>query len=274
MPATKEKPLKSTRWLPGHAPLSLQSVGDVCVVRDDLLPGGTKSRGLLKFLQQYRRNKLLYRSPPHGYAQVALAIACQELGIHCAIWTREVYVNNGVPTISPQTRLARDYGARILLLGGDRYLDGDEEIGNKLTKEQGYTELPLGLNALGYRVALCEDLDAALVTARISDWCDRLWVSVGSGTLYSCLSEVLPASIDLFAVDVGVLPESDPRINVVRAMANSGYQRYHKPFDVPYLKAPVSSAENYDAKIWAYREHFRLGDVIWNVAGGSQFRAN
>jgi hypothetical protein len=271
MPTTKNKPSLSLRWLPKHAPLALQTVGNVCVVRDDLLPGGTKSRGLTTWLHKYRHEKLLYRSPPHGYAQVALAIACQELGIPCAIVTREVYVNNGVPTISNQTRLARDYGARILLFGESP--DADEVIGKLCGAggSGGYIELPLGLDDPGYRQELSEDLEAAIDTARLSDWCDRIWVSVGSGTLFGCLSDVLPASIDLFAVDVGVLPEDDSRINRVRFVANSGYHRYHKPFDSPYLLAPTPSNENYDAKIWSYRKHFRQGDVIWNVATGQFF---
>eukprot|EP01047_Picozoa_sp_COSAG01_P000810 COSAG01_NODE_16_length_40091_cov_15.728646_23_plen_98_part_00 len=51
------------------------------VVRDDLLPGGTKRRGLMAYVQQHSHcNEFVYASPCEGYAQLGLAHACHDLG--------------------------------------------------------------------------------------------------------------------------------------------------------------------------------------------------
>ena len=51
---------------------------NIWVVRDDLLPGGTKRRFLYRYLQsQSHVREWVYASPRVGYAQVALAYACR-----------------------------------------------------------------------------------------------------------------------------------------------------------------------------------------------------
>ena len=50
------------------------------VVRDDLLPGGTKRRGLTELLNALGADEYIYPSTAQGYGPVALAHACRDLG--------------------------------------------------------------------------------------------------------------------------------------------------------------------------------------------------
>src|SRR5579862_4272577 len=53
----------------------------VNVIRDDLLPGGTKQRALNKFIEYYSNcDNFIYAGPSSGFAQVAVTIACKEMG--------------------------------------------------------------------------------------------------------------------------------------------------------------------------------------------------
>lgn len=51
------------------------------VVRDDLLPGGTKRRAFLPYISSKPDiEEWVYASPRFGYAQLALAYICKDLG--------------------------------------------------------------------------------------------------------------------------------------------------------------------------------------------------
>lgn len=73
------------------ARLSRLTVKDktIHVVREDLLPGGTKQRAVSHFISQSAesgRCQFVYASPFCGYAQVALAYVCRELGFPCTVF--------------------------------------------------------------------------------------------------------------------------------------------------------------------------------------------
>lgn len=56
------------------------------VVRDDLLPGGTKQRASAPFIQDMVNigySHFVYASPFAGFAQVALAYTCRMLNVRC-----------------------------------------------------------------------------------------------------------------------------------------------------------------------------------------------
>ena len=64
----------------------LQKVGRLTVVRDDLLPGGTKMRYMLPLLAAVSEREIVYASPAVGYAQIALAHCCRMLGKQAVIF--------------------------------------------------------------------------------------------------------------------------------------------------------------------------------------------
>jgi hypothetical protein len=62
----------------------------VHVVRDDLLPGGTKRWGLTAYVSAHPQfHEFVYGSPREGYAQLALAYACRDLGKRATIFVPE-----------------------------------------------------------------------------------------------------------------------------------------------------------------------------------------
>jgi hypothetical protein len=244
--------LDNRKALP-HA-LPLQAWHDVTLVRDDLLPGGTKSRGLIAWLDRLRRDysvrSVCYRSPPWGYAQVALAIACRRLDLDCHIVSSE-WTN--------QTRAARNAHANVMIHVDRRLADVQM---NELAKIVGSIELPLGLDHPGFRQALVDDLRAALPLVRRIN---RLWVAVGSGTLLRCLHEATEGKVKIIGVDVHVLPSSDKRILLAKQLCHE-WRDHHKEFsEVSYC--PIPSAMHYDSKLWDYHTEWKRGDLIWNVAG-------
>jgi hypothetical protein len=86
----------------------VEKIGSVLVVRDDLLPGGTKRRVADRLLVS--GNEFVYASPAYGYAQVALAYACIDAGKQATIFTAKRNV------LHPRTAEAKKAGAKIVLV--------------------------------------------------------------------------------------------------------------------------------------------------------------
>lgn len=55
------------------------------VVRDDLLPGGTKRRVLHRLVPGFPEDEIVYPSDPFGHGQYALALACADHQKRCTI---------------------------------------------------------------------------------------------------------------------------------------------------------------------------------------------
>ena len=67
-------------------PIIEQHTG-IVVVRDDLLPGGTKMRAILPLMQAQAAGEFVYASPAQGYAQVAMAHCARLLGRRATVFT-------------------------------------------------------------------------------------------------------------------------------------------------------------------------------------------
>ena len=101
-------------WSP-RAVVESQTLGDrkIWIVRDDFLPGGTKQRAIVPFLQFLASQGLtqfVYASPFCGFAQLALAISCHKLGYQCHIVSTLAPDSEGLP---PLARIAESYGATL-----------------------------------------------------------------------------------------------------------------------------------------------------------------
>jgi hypothetical protein len=91
--------------------------GIVRVVRDDLLPGGTKQRAIIPYLEELIArgyDDFVYASPFCGYAQVALASACAELGVKATLYCETDQTPGITPGFHPFSERARGLGAEIL----------------------------------------------------------------------------------------------------------------------------------------------------------------
>ena len=89
------------------------------VVRDDLLPGGSKQRACAPLLENLVRQgyqTFYYASPFAGFAQVALAYTCQQLNLKCVLFCEKDRTKVGVNLRHPFTALAASFGAEIHLV--------------------------------------------------------------------------------------------------------------------------------------------------------------
>lgn len=84
--------------------------GGVMVVRDDLLPGGTKMRAILPLIERKPPGEFVYPSPAYGYAQVALAHCARMAGRAATVFTAK----RASP--HPLTRAAHDAGAKVVMV--------------------------------------------------------------------------------------------------------------------------------------------------------------
>src|SRR6218665_604506 len=64
----------------------LREHAGILVVRDDLLPGGTKRRVLREVLALRPAQEFVYAATAQGYGQLALALAAREIGRKATIF--------------------------------------------------------------------------------------------------------------------------------------------------------------------------------------------
>lgn len=237
------------------------------VVREDRLPGGTKQRACIPYLEsQSERNfrEFVYASPFAGFAQVALASAARELGLKARIFC-EISPWGGFHEFS---RLAESFGAEIFLCHS--LPEAEERAADDEKLAPARLKVPLGFDCPEFRSLM----DAALkrqwriLVSRMPVLPKRVWVSLGSGTLTGALRRALPAEVEICAVDVHVLPANDLRIDRARRLPNvrvySAPESFaDKAIDPPHFDSNI----HYDAKVWRFvRTHAESDDVWWNVA--------
>jgi hypothetical protein len=221
--------------------------GRYWVVRDDLLPGGTKVRAVLPLMAASPVAEFIYAGPAQGYAQLALALCARRLGRRAAVFTaarRELH---------PVTLAAQAAGARIVQVQYGR-LSVVRARALAYAQQTGAELLPFGLD-----VTQClQSIAAAARTLPVSPV--EVWTVAGSGVLTRALQLVWPQA-RFNAVLVG------------RQGCDTGNARrgvYDAPFDTPArISPPFPSVPTYDAKGWEVMEQERApeGALFWNVAG-------
>lgn len=213
----------------------------VNVVRDDLLPGGTKRRGVDDLLKQDGK-KFVYASPAQGYAQVALAIAAEELGKQIWIVTPERRVWH------PLTMRAYNHGAQLLTVPHG-YMTVLKARAHELCAEVGGTLLPFGLDVPLMREGI------ATAAARLPIEPSQVWCAGGSG----CLTRALQIA----------WPKAEHHVVQVGAEGKYGKAEVHKAPESFSARAknppPFPSSPWYDAKVWQFVPS-DAGGLFWNVA--------
>ena len=241
-------------------PLSLLQVNNITVIQDNVQPGGTKARILPTYLKNKLTDnikKVTYAGPRVGFAQVALAITCQKLGLRCGLYVSGKGSNTNV-------NLAKKYGANIL----GYYLT------NKLAKDAAKAAVnssiyncefgfdseeftSLGISILSELVKNNEYLNT------IQDTEFHLFIAYGTGTISRILRQVFPNAV-LHCVQVGRQVYDDVPSNSIVHKA----QEYFTQEAI--LKPPYNSSPYYDAKVYKIamdfkKENLNLNVVIWNV---------
>lgn len=213
----------------------------ILVVRDDLLPGGTKRRALVHLLSPGA--EYVYASPAAGYAQVALAYACRDVGARCLVFTA------ARRTLHPLTREAKHLGARVVLVPYG-YLSHVQAAARRYAEMTLATLLPFGLDTAEMRTEIARVAGALPVAP------GEVWSVAGSGALTRALQLAWPTA-RFAAVQIGRTPQ------IGRARSYTAPERFEAPAQCP---PPFPSSAWYDAKAWRFlTRDARSGALLWNV---------
>lgn len=219
---------------------SLTDGRTIRVVRDDLLPGGTKTRALVTMMRA--GFEYVYASPAEGYAQIAAPCAARLVGAMATVFVAARVVPHR------NTAKAREYGAQIAEVRPG-YLHVVQARAAAYCAGSGAILLPFGLDVPEARMAIAAA--ASTIPAPSEAWC-----VAGSGTLSRALALAWP-NARINAVQVGRAPD------VGGARLFAAPERF--AVDAA-ITPPFPSCRNYDAKAWRFIEqHASDGALFWNV---------
>ena len=252
-----------------HLPkLAGEVVRKLHVVREDKLPGGTKQRAIIPFLEQLKGlglKEMVYASPFCGFAQLALALGGQNLGIDITLFCEADPATHQEHQLTEQARQA---GAQIFIRDT---LSNAEQAAQEYADSRSLAfKIPLGFNHPSflsfYESRIREQF--SLLSEQLGGAPKVLWLPVGSGTLRRVFSKIVPATTRLECVNVRVLPLTDPRIAEIAHAPNVGFHQAELLFQERCTNTPpVPSNLFYDAKVWEFIcRSGKDGDVWWNVA--------
>jgi hypothetical protein len=221
---------------------TIERHGKILVVRDDLVPGGTKARVLPSLLSS--GIEYVYASPAYGYAQIALGHACGAVGSRATIFT----ARRNDP--HPRTLEAKRAGAKVVMVPNG-YLSVVQAKAKAYCEATGARLMPFGFDTPAF-------LDALAAVARsMSVSPAEVWTVAGSGTLSRALQAAWP-STRFHAVRVGREP------SIGRARLHVAPEPFEKDAKI---KPPFPSCSNYDAKAWRFiARHASPDALFWNVA--------
>jgi hypothetical protein len=221
----------------------VERVGRLLVVRDDLLPGGSKMRYMLPLLQGVAAAEIVYATPAVGYAQLALAHVCRMLGKRAVVFVAQ----RARP--HPRTLAAKAAGATVYQVPHG-YLTVVSARARLYAQDKGAHLVPWGVDvpeALAHFAAAARLIDVAPA---------EVWACSGSGALIRGLQLAWPGAA-FHAVQVGAAPK------VGAARLHKAPERYEQPARHP---PPFPSCDNYDAKVWQFAsKHAADGALLWNV---------
>lgn len=222
----------------------IDNVGGILVVRDDLVPGGTKAR-VVPLLFGAGHKEYVYAGPCQGYAQVALAICARQHGYKATIFCAARKEKH------PRVLEAMEAGAKVVEIGPAGYLSVVRKRAADYCRESGARLLPFGL----YTPQIVGGI-SAIAKALASP--KEVWTVAGSGTLSLALQAAWP-NATFNAVLVGATPKD---LGLARAWRAP--ERYESSARLP---PPFPSCTNYDAKAWRFILRYAGSkSLFWNVA--------
>jgi hypothetical protein len=218
--------------------------GRLWVLRDDLLPGGTKQRFLPELM--VGASNVVYPGPAWGGAAVAIAILAREMGIDATLFYADRKER------SPRQLLAARYGARIHTVRPG-YLSVVRARAREYARATGARLLDWGLPAV-------ESAVAGFGASLDGGW-PEVWVSAGSGTVLRGLARAYGAG-RVVGVQVG---------HALTRAERGGCRLVAHPLKFEQrtrAAVPFPSCRHYDAKAWEIAEKRAAdGALFWNVMG-------
>lgn len=223
----------------------IEKVNGLFVVRDDKLPGGTKMRFILPYIQSRPEREFVYASPAVGYAQIAISHCCSMAGRQAVIFTAKR------KTPFPLTLQAKEAGARVIMVPHG-YLNVVQARAAKYAEQTGAHLVPFGVDipeAMQYLIATAKALPVKP---------KEVWTCAGSGTLTRALQKAWPTA-KFYAVMIGK-KDSD----IGRAVRIVAPEKFEQPSKTA---PPFKSSPYYDAKAWRFAmRQASPGALFWNVA--------
>jgi len=223
------------------------------VVRDDLLPGGTKSI-LLASIDNPAINEFVYASPVYGGFQIAISIYCKSVGKRATIFCAKRNV------MHPNTLKCIEHGATIVEVPYG-YLSVVEKKAREYCEgKHAIHKIVFGASTDENKLLIKNRVLAAINT--LGQEPDEIWCAVGSGTLISGILLAVSEKVKVFGVQVGAdFKESESAKNLTII-------KYPKTFDKESkLKIEFQSMPNYDLKAFEMCLQQRGGGLVlfWNV---------
>ncbi len=232
--------------------ITLEQHAGVTVLRDDLLPGGTKAC----FMGEILRPGFpcyVYATPVYGAFQIALAEYCREHGKSAVLFCAK----RNDP--HENTLRAKAAGARVMQVPYG-YLSNVQAKAKRWCAENGGQYLEFGGQGETAVQRIAER--ARAVFAELGRVPDEIFLAVGSGTLLQGV-ELAAAGTDCRITGVCVGAEYNAATG-----QNTRLIKYPLPFDKPAKTlAPFKTSRNYDLKAWEVcRKQSGPGLVLfWNV---------
>ena len=214
------------------------------IVRDDLLPGGTKQRFLYDYISKLQYTEFVYASPAYGYAQVALSYACAALGRKSHIFTARRAV------LHKRTLEAMEAGAAVTQVPHG-YLSNVQAKARAYAASHRAKLIPFGVDDPDFITAIAQCAAGLDVSP------SEIWCAAGSGTLSRALQIAWPKASHN-AIQVGSAP------NIGNARLWVAPEKFEADAKMP---PPFPSCSNYDAKVWRFfKQQSSPGALFWNVA--------
>lgn len=261
-------PLKRAKYSP---PIVVETVRvpkktksfNIRVVRDDLLQGGSKQRGLVPLLQSLPEKEFVMPAANDGLGQVALAHSASLLG------KRGTSFVAGRKKESKATQLARKLGGNVIGVYPGymtvRTARAREYTDKRNRARAGSTKLfELGVDDPEFEKALLKELKMAIPKGFRKP--KRVWVAVGSGLLMRVLGKLWPDA-KLIGVQMGMRQPITDILDAQRAKNAKIYVEENYKFEKPTKDLPPYPAmASYDAKLWNWIKRYgQEGDLVWNV---------
>lgn len=237
-------------WLPPERPIVIEH-GGVFVVRDDLYPGGTKSRYAAVLFGE-GVEEVVYASPAQGGAQISLAAAAQRMGKRATLFVAKR------KELHPATAVATALGAKVVEVPMG-YLSHVQAKAKAYVENAG-SEVRLA--PFGFAIPGAEEEIAKAARAAMTGP-DEVWCAASSGTLARGLALAFPKA-RRHVVQVG--RKLDPK-----EVAGATIHEYRLGYEKVGPAAPFSCNRHYESKAWEVcaAEHGKGTVLFWNVIADS-----
>ncbi len=253
---TAEEYLSTVRgWVDCEPEPVLKKYEHITVLRDDLLPAGSKSRFLDRLIGgTISVKEWVYGSSPRvGYGQVSLAYVSSKWKKKSTMFLAEAN------ELHPNSLKAKKFGAKIIQVPMGFMTVCEARAREYVAKDPLRKLVPFGLaddTVYGSIIKVARSLDFVP---------DEVWTVAGSGVLNRGLQLAWPKA-KCFMVSVGhtLSKEEIGRAKMIKHPLK--FAQKCKPDNRP----PFPSVLEYDSKAWQYvleNSNKRKKVLFWNVAG-------